>query len=75
MASWRPLEEPTAYTDVLRRWRNALKMAKEPKPETRAVDVYGTVTVLPSKVQVEYVTGLLSYSCSLLTFYISGSYL
>lgn len=52
-----------------------MKMAKEPKPETRAVDVYGTVTVLPSKVQVEYVTGLLSYSCSLLTFYISGSYL
>lgn len=52
MALWRPLEDPTAHTSVLRQWRTALKMAKEPKPET-AVDVYGGVTVVPSNVHVE----------------------
>ncbi|KAJ8481631.1 hypothetical protein ONZ51_g5877 [Trametes cubensis] len=46
LASWRPLEDPTAFTANFRAWRRALKMAvPEDKPRDQ-VQVYGSSTVV-----------------------------
>ncbi|KAH9893377.1 TFP11-domain-containing protein [Cubamyces lactineus] len=46
LASWRPLEDPTAFTANFRAWRRALKMAApEDKPRDQ-VQVYGNSTVV-----------------------------
>ncbi|CDO68375.1 hypothetical protein BN946_scf184815.g22 [Trametes cinnabarina] len=52
LATWRPLEDPTAFTANFRAWRRALKMAApEEKPQLQ-VQVYGSSTVI-SNVTVE----------------------
>ncbi|THH11314.1 hypothetical protein EW145_g734 [Phellinidium pouzarii] len=45
MATWRPLDEPSAYTTILRKWRNALKMTVVDSKSDMQVDIYGTQTV------------------------------
>ena len=45
MTTWKPLEEPSAYTDTLRRWRGALKMSTYDAAADMQVDAYGAKTV------------------------------
>ncbi|EJD07266.1 TFP11-domain-containing protein [Fomitiporia mediterranea MF3/22] len=53
MASWRPLDEPTAFTSTLRRWRQAFKMTVVQPEADMQVDVYGTQRVSPRPLQVD----------------------
>ncbi|KAL5512900.1 hypothetical protein ACEPAH_3298 [Sanghuangporus vaninii] len=45
VASWRPLEEPDAFTSTLHKWRNALKMSTIDPETDMQVDVFGTRSV------------------------------
>ncbi|KAI5119134.1 hypothetical protein M0805_005740 [Coniferiporia weirii] len=53
MAAWRPLEEPSAYTSVLRRWRNALKMSLADANSDMKVDIFGARTVSSRPLQAD----------------------
>ncbi|KAH8108887.1 TFP11-domain-containing protein [Phellopilus nigrolimitatus] len=53
MATWRPLDDPAAYTSILRRWRNALKMTIIDTKADMQVDVYGTRTVSTRPLQTD----------------------
>ncbi|KAI0642293.1 GC-rich sequence DNA-binding factor-like protein-domain-containing protein [Trametes meyenii] len=46
LASWQPLEDPTAFTSNFRSWRRALKMATSEERQPDQVQVYGNSTVI-----------------------------
>ncbi|KAI9062556.1 TFP11-domain-containing protein [Trametes sanguinea] len=46
LASWHPLEDPTAFTANFRAWRRALKMAAPEEKPQQQVQVYGSSTVI-----------------------------
>lgn len=46
MASWNPLEEPTAFTSILHKWKKALRISSDEDQEEFQVDAYGTVSVV-----------------------------
>ncbi|KAI8996414.1 TFP11-domain-containing protein [Trametes punicea] len=48
LSSWRPLEDPTAFTANFRAWRRALKMAAPDERSEEQVQVYGSRTVISS---------------------------
>ncbi|KAI0352110.1 TFP11-domain-containing protein [Trametes cingulata] len=48
LASWQPLEDPTAFTANFRTWRRALKMAASEEKPANQVQVYGSSTVVSS---------------------------
>lgn len=46
VASWNPLEDPTAFVPTFRTWRRALRVSThEEKPSSTEVDVYGSQTI------------------------------
>ena len=45
MSSWDPLAKPSAYTSILKKWRDALKMTVYDRNPPMQVDVYGNTTV------------------------------
>lgn len=44
LTTWRPLEEPTKMTDILKTWRPALRISSEPEPDME-IDIYGAKRV------------------------------
>ncbi|KAI0773263.1 TFP11-domain-containing protein [Trametes elegans] len=46
LTSWRPLEDPTAFTANFRSWRRALKMATQEERPQNQVQVFGSSTVV-----------------------------
>ena len=42
MATWKPLEEPNAHVDMLRKWRRALKMTHAEPVNDMQVDSLGS---------------------------------
>lgn len=46
LAQWQPLEDPTAFTQLFRLWRGALKMTVVEEKPPDQLQVYGSSTVL-----------------------------
>lgn len=46
LAQWQPLEDPTAFTQLFRLWRGALKMSVVEEKPPDQIQVYGSSTVL-----------------------------
>lgn len=44
VASWNPLEDPTAFVSTFRTWRRALRVNTEEVPSELQVDTYGSKT-------------------------------
>ncbi|KAG6908973.1 hypothetical protein DXG01_002581 [Tephrocybe rancida] len=53
VASWNPLEDPTAFVSTFRTWRRALRVNTEETPVESQVDIYGTKSVQVAPVSSE----------------------
>ncbi|KAG5647479.1 hypothetical protein DXG03_009414 [Asterophora parasitica] len=53
VASWNPLEDPTAFVSTFRTWRRALRVNTEEKAPESQIDIYGSKTVLMSPISTD----------------------
>ncbi|KAG5350269.1 hypothetical protein C0989_011837 [Termitomyces sp. Mn162] len=53
VASWNPLEDPTAFVSTFRTWRRALRVNTEEPPPELQVDVYGSKIVQAPLTSIE----------------------